>query len=425
MQKLNRKSILDGYVNLARKLGKIPSRRDVERLLCSERQINKHFGPFSEFKAEAVKEYPELLKLEVPVSIGKEDVLQHRISIEAKKKNGEKKTLVETLSSLEYIEKFAEEVFGGKIKPFKAPKKSKIERTHTLILSDLHIGADIKGDRTGTGVSFSKLEESRRLAAVVKQASEYKIQYRSKSKLVIAILGDIIENNMHDARTGDELAMQQCRAIHLLSQAIAYLASTYPEVEVVCATGNHDRNTSRHHGRAIHGKVDSYSTVIYYALKYALKNVKHVKFTIPQAPISSYDVYGMKIGYTHGDTVIKTGSVYSTIKIKDLSHDVNKINAALPELEEYKAMLYGHTHVAHVVHLPNGCALIGNGALPPPDDFAASIGAFETNNVQWMFESVPGISVGDMRGIRCGKEYDRDEKLDKIIKPFGDLNSAD
>lgn len=419
--KMTKKQVVNKYQELCIKLGKMASMRDCQRQGFSDRQIFNHFKTVAELRKEAIEELPILSEICVPARTTTQDLENFRSKLEKSNTNKENKATFEVVSRLHYLEDFADKVFKGKVNaPAKLPEKKKIKRIATLMLSDLHFGADIKADET-TVDDYGTTEEAHRFAAVIKQASEYKPQYRKETKLVVALLGDIIENSMHDPRTGAELSEQICRAIHLLIQGVAYLAQTFPEVEVVCAAGNHDRDTSRHKGRAIHSKYDGHSTVIYYAVKKALSNFKNVTVTIPKAPLSHYDVFGKKIAYTHGDTVIKTGGIYSTINVKAIEGQINKINSALKDTEEYAAVLYGHTHVAHMVHLSNGCVIIGNGALPPPDPFAISIGAFESNNGQWIFESIEGFPVGDMRLIRCGRNYDADKSLSKIIKPWTSL----
>jgi predicted phosphodiesterase len=421
MKKLSKEQVVKKYQELAVKLAKLPSVRDCKRLGLSERQITNHFGKLADLKAEALAALPELEKLCVPARLTTTELEDYRANFVKLKVRKDNKKLMDAVSVLDYIEEFSDRVFSGRIKPTKTPPKGKMKRVHTLMLSDLHFGADISAEETSVD-EYSTLEESRRFAAIIKQASEYKPQYRKQTKLVVALIGDIIENSMHDPRTGAELSEQICRAIHLLAQGVGYLAQSYGEVEVVCAAGNHDRNTGRHPGRAIHAKYDGHSTVIYYAVKKALSSFKNVKFTIPKSPLSHYTVFGKKIAYTHGDTVIQTGGIYSTVNVKNIEAQVNKINAALKDEDEYAAILYGHTHIGHVIHLSNGTVLIGNGALPPPDPFAVSLGNFESNNGQWIFESVEGFAVGDLRFIRCGRNYDSDEALDKIIKPWENLN---
>lgn len=415
-----KEKLLSDYFQLARKLNKLPTSRETNRFGHSERQVAKLFGSFTKMKAEALKQFPEL-ELYMPTELKVEDLEQYRLGLEASARTKKNKKLVGDVHTLDYIEKFAEQVFAGKIQGGKPPAKAKkIDRVHTLMLSDLHFGADLAGDETGTS-DFKVQEESRRFAMVIQEAATYKEQYRKETRLVVALLGDVIENAMHDPRTGATIAEQVCRAIHYLSQGIAYLATHYPEVEVHCSSGNHDRNTARHKTRAIHQKFDSLGTVIYYALKTALKDVKNVKFVIPKTPLASYEVFGRKIAYTHGDTVIKPGNPYKSVNVGSLENQINKINAALPDNQEYAAFLYGHTHIAHIVHLMNGTVLIGNGGLPPSDHFGVSLGSYETNNGQWIFESVPGYPVGDMRLIKVDRTTDKDESLDKIIKPWTDF----
>lgn len=418
---MNRKDcVLKQYVDLTKKLGKFPSWKDCRVYGISPKSIEFHWENLGKMKVEAERLYPGLSAQVAPVPVTKVDLdsLREKQLVDAVKKNN--KESMSVLNILDYIETFSERVFSGKVQAQKPPKKKKIKRVHTLNLSDLHFGADILKEETGV-LDYGPVQEARRFAAVIKQASEYKAQYRNETRLVIVLNGDIIENQMHHARTGDLISLQCVRAIHLLSQGIAYLANFYSEVEVQCTTGNHDRILSVHQERAVHQKYDSYATIIYYAVKCALASLKHVKFHIPKSPLSSYEVFGRKIGFTHSDTVLGNGGIYSKIDVKRLEDKINKINAALKDADEFAAILIGHTHVGHVIHLSNGCVLIGNGGLPPPDPFAVSLGNFESNAGQYMFESVPDFPVGDMRYIRVDRRADDDAELDKIIKPFKDL----
>lgn len=417
-KKTRSQQIVTEYIKICRKLNKLASIRDCIKLGLSGDTIKYHFnGKISNLKDAALRDAPYLEDMFVPQELVIGDIEKIRLEALKKKTNKANKEVVETGSVLDYIQQFSEGIFKGRVKGGKKKNKKTLKRVHTLMLSDLHIGSDIEKEETGA-LNFGKVEESRRIAAVIREAIDYKPQYRKDTKLVVALLGDIIENSMHDARTGAVLSEQICRAIHILTQAMLQLANEYVEVEIECASGNHDRIMSRHKQRAVHQKFDSYATIIYYALKAALKDVKNVKVNIPKTPMSSYTVFGMRIGYTHADTVINPGGIYSTVNVKALENQVNKMNAALPNDDEYAAILYGHTHIGHTVHLSNGTVLIGNGGLPPPDPFAVSIGTNESNSGQWIFESVPGHAVGDMRYIKVNSDIDKDESLDKIIKPW-------
>lgn len=331
------------------------------------------------------------------------------------KKHQKKKQDIElsNCSTFDFIEQFAKSTFQGKITPsIKRVPAQRTKSIHTLVLSDLHIGADLCGSETGTK-SFGAIEEARKLASIVKGACLYKSKKDVKLKLLL--LGDIIENQLHDSRTGATIAEQVARAIHLLSQVIGTLACYYDAIDVECSTGNHGRNTQRHQTRAIHQKWDSLETIIYYSLKAACSNLKHVKFNIPLTPMGYYTIFGKHIAYTHGDTVLKVGNPGTKLDVKSLENQMNRINASLLDKEQYSIVIYGHTHVAHVVHLNNGTIALGNGSLPPPDHFAVSIGIMESHNGQWIFESTEESILSDLSLL---KAHDDDESLDKIIKPW-------
>ena len=196
------------------------------------------------------------------------------------------------------------------------------------------------------------------------------------------LLGDIIQNQLHDPRDGAPSAEQCGRAIHLLTQAIGQFSASFPSVEVFCNTGNHGRNTGRHHGRAVNQKWDSLETIVYYAIREACKNLKNVKFTIPKTPYVVYEVFGKKIFATHGDSVLNVGYPGKAINTGRLETQVNRFNASLSDKDEYSVLVVGHVHTASITHLSNGAVTITNGALVPVDEYAVSIGLMETTSGQ-------------------------------------------
>lgn len=307
-----------------------------------------------------------------------------------------------------------------KFQLYKVRGNKKIERAVNLVLSDLHFGSDISSKNTG-GLDFGKTEEARRIARITKEVCDYKPQYRNHTELNVLLLGDIIQNQLHDARDGAPLAEQICRAIHLLSQSLMHFCQHFPKVNVKCTGGNHSRNTSRHHNRAVNGKWDNFETVIYFALKDSFKGVNNINFDIPLTPYVTYEVFGKKIFCTHGDTVLNPGYAGKSINTKSLETQINKINATLKDNEEYSTFIVGHIHTGSTTHLGNGAVMITNGALVPSDEYAVSIGLLENSCGQYLFESVPGYPVGDQRFIRVNYLDDKDSSLDKIIKPFEQL----
>ncbi len=322
------------------------------------------------------------------------------------------------------FETIATKIFKSKIVPSGYSTKGKstkhgIKRELNLLLSDLHFGAALDGRITPLPYGFK--EESRRLAQVVLQAAEYKEQYRNETRLRLHLGGDIIQGQLHDPRDGEPLSAQTCDAIYLLTQAVAFLASRFPEVYVDCFSGNHDRITARHKDRATLDKWDSISTIIYYAIKTATAGLKNVEISIPRTPYITYESFGAKCFGTHGDTVLNVGYPGSAINVRSLETQINKINASLANREEYKLFFVGHVHTGTLVHLGNGVKLITNSALIPPDQYSLSIGSFENSCGQSLWESVLGHVVGDYRFVEVDGSTDRDASLNKIIKPFTDF----
>lgn len=320
----------------------------------------------------------------------------------------------------EKIEKILSNIKPVKVTPFKSTKKKIVSRIVNVIFSDLHIGSDLNGTETG-GSNFGKVEESRRLARLTEEIVSYKKQYRDHTQLNLVLLGDIIQNALHDPRDGAPVAEQCCRAIYLLSQSIAHLAASFPKVKVYCNTGNHGRNTARHHGRATNQKWDSLESIVYYALKNAMAGCKNVSFEIPLTPYVQYQNFGSKLFFTHGDSVLDPGYPGKAIKTGSLEQQINRINSSLPDSEEYSVFAVGHVHSGSITHLGNGSVMITNGAMVPSDQYSVSIGHFENQCGQYLFESVEGYPVGDCRFIKVGRVDDTNANLDKIIKPFEGL----
>jgi hypothetical protein len=188
-----------------------------------------------------------------------------------------------------------------------------------VLLSDLHFGAHLKPEECP--FEYDTVQESRRLGRVVEQVADYKRQYRNETKLIIHLLGDIIQGQLHDQRDGEPLALQFAASVHYLVQAVMFLASQYSSVEVYCQTGNHGRNMSRHPDRAVIQKFDSIETMVYVAMKAAILNsgVTNCKINIPKTPYYTVQLFDAKGLFTHGDTVLKPGYPGRSIQVDNLA----------------------------------------------------------------------------------------------------------
>jgi hypothetical protein len=315
--------------------------------------------------------------------------------------------------------KAADTYLSGKIQPTgyakrsrPAPAPGELDRTLSIVLSDLHLGARLSELEHPT--PFRRQEESRRLAHVVDQTLSYKPQYRARTRLKVLLNGDVIQGMLlHDLRDGAPLTEQMVIFWDLLSQAIARFSADFPLVEVHCQPGNHGRDKLRHEGRATSSKWDGHEWRMYYALSKMASGLPNVTFDIPFRAVSLIDYYGQTVAMTHGDTEVPLGSP-STQHDRNLAQ-LQKIAATRSLHCEPTAWIIGHFHSGCI--MPGSPTVIYNGMLVPPDGHARTSGYVDKPCGQWLVESVRGHVVGDMRYVRVGIEQDSDASLDEVLRP--------
>lgn len=311
---------------------------------------------------------------------------------------------------------------GLRVGSYKPPRRSpkRKQRQINLILSDLHFHSLLNAKECVS--AYGPREEARRLASVLVQTADYKPQYRAETDLNVHLLGDVIQNQLYDQRDGAPLAQQCAAAIHLLTQAFLYLGTEFGRVRVRCNPGNHGRFKSRHLDRAVNQKWDAIETVIYFAVKAALKaaGAVNVSVEIPQTPFytwKAFDRYGFA---THGDTVFNPGNPAKMLNVSEIRKQINSINAGLglKSREIYSLFICGHVHFGAALWPPGQASFISNGALIPTDQYGLSIGETNTRTGQVLWESVAGHILGDLRFLEVNEATDRDRALDRVIKPF-------
>ncbi len=209
-------------------------------------------------------------------------------------------------------------------------------------------------------------------------------------------------------------------AMHLLTQAVVFLASQFKKVTVFCTEGNHGRNTARHKERATMQKWDSNERVIYFGMKTACLGIKNITFVMPKTPYYTWQAFDKRGFASHGDTVLNVGYPGNSINVASIKKQANEINAAEAHngRPEFNMFMCGHVHVGSLTHLPGGAVFMSNGCLIPPDAYAQSIGIFESTCGQSLWESVPGHIMGDYRFITVDSKTDKDKSLDSLVQPF-------
>jgi hypothetical protein len=348
---------------------------------------------------------------------------RHRTALSAAEHRKTGAQVISYHSLLEQVEQGAAEVFKNLAFDFSGCcpstkiKKRSTKRIFTLAISDTHIGSDIKGEETGNE-SFGTVEESRRLASVVQQTLDYKNDSRDDIELELIFLGDLIQGKLHDPDGSGLLSRQINRATWIFSQAVTVLSAHFPVVRVRGVSGNHDRITSKNHGRAISEKHDSYATIIYRHVQMICSRLPNVTFFFPKTPHLVYEAFDQRFFATHGDGVLLPGNPSKNIQIERLERQTNRFNAMLRDKDEYNCFFTGHVHTASLVNLMNKAKMITNSALCPNDDYALSIGVPESACGQTLIQTVPGKAVDAYTILEVGREQDEDSSLDSLIKPF-------
>ncbi len=317
-------------------------------------------------------------------------------------------------------ERLGESLFKGRIEPVSFPPTNKTtQRAIITLLSDMHYGSNILAEETGQ-TSYGRVEEARRTARVVQQVCRYKSEHRDETVLHAVWLGDLIHGKLHDTQDGAAKAEQKMRTIHLLSQTAAHYSASYKQVVIHCVGGNHDRDLTRHMGRATSSKWDGIATEIYSSVKMMSSRLTNVTFDIPRTPFLTFEVFGWRYWATHGDTVLEAGNPGKSVNTGRLEAQTNRWNASARDKGEppFSVFMCGHVHTPLLHHMGSGAWLVVNGALSPVDGYGVSIGLPETVSDQIMFEATPEHPVGDHRFITLDRAVDADASLDAIIAPW-------
>jgi hypothetical protein len=298
------------------------------------------------------------------------------------------------------------------IPTYKGKKTRITERWLNLMLSDFHFGSELDGRLVR--YPYGPTEESRRLAAIVAQAADYKRQYRKETSLAMHLLGDIIQGNIHDPQSSANLTVQYDRALHHLIHAIEFVSAEFRQVVVYTSVGNHGRDIARHPDRAVQDKYDSHEYRIYRALHHSFRHVPNVKIKTPIRPYYICTQFGQKSFFTHGDGIFNFGNPGSLIRVNNLEAQIGRFRTAAPDNADVTLFGGGHVHTSCIVDVGSS-TVITNGCLLPGDQFSQSIGHFASRCSQQLWESVPGHQLGDNRKLYVNSDTDTSKEFDKII----------
>lgn len=185
--------------------------------------------------------------------------------------------------------------------------------------------------------------------------------------LVLALLGDFITNDIHDAENAEMNAMLPTIALVNVQNVIAsgiqfILDNTDLRIVVPCHSGNHARTTQKTRFASENGHSLEYLMYCYLASHF--RHEPRVEFIIPEGMHSYLRVYDQTIRFQHGHAVKYNGGVGG------LYIPVNKAIAQWNKAIHADLDVFGHFH-----QLRDGGNFICNGSLIGYNTFALSIKA--------------------------------------------------
>lgn len=307
-----------------------------------------------------------------------------------------------------------------------APPSYVGDREVVVLLSDTHYG-QIIDPREVPGSRYGWREAARRTAFLVREAASYKPAHRDRTTCRLLLCGDLIEGELRGpSRDSYDLTTQICGALAILSGAITYLREHFSRVDVVCATGNHERWPHQAH-RAITRKHDGIGHVMYYALSRIFERDQGVTWAIPKSPYTTWQTPGgVTCAITHGDTVINAGSPAKTVHVHKIAEELRKMNAARAQRGEdpIRALALGHYHVPLRVALDDGADVVVNGCLGGTAAYAqGGYGVHGSRPAQCIWESTARHPVGDLRVVEVARG-DEDAGLDAVIPRVTEIGEA-
>jgi len=280
----------------------------------------------------------------------------------------------------EYLYDAAIEVIEEKLvplKPGKTPTFSNrpeaVQETAVLILSDGHHDQVVHPDEVG-GLERYNFDISCRRAETLTDAT-IKFCTRTLSgyqfdRLVILSLGDSTSGLIHDAERKSHFRNQfkNCLAIGALHAGIVRdLAAHFPQVDVVCVSGNHGRCTDTKEFSG--GSHNNWDYMVSKTAAAYCASLPNVQWLIPDAFSTVVPIHGYRFHISHGDDIAgNSGNPWTGLRKRHERH-AGIHRGANQSVGEVDAYIIGHHHTRGIVN-GNGVAFICNGAWLRTDPYA-------------------------------------------------------
>lgn len=249
-------------------------------------------------------------------------------------------------------------------------KSSKLEKMSLeLLVSDVHFGKLVK-DVSGN-VLVDACELRKRMCKlgeqVIKEINRNRKDFNVE-KIIIAILGDLIESNeIHGAESVKACEFSTARQIFEAINSLFYdillpIAMTGIVMEICCVCGNHDR-PSQNQTYVRRGEENN-TYIIYKTLELLCKErgLTNITFNITPKIYTYTTIYNNVILYEHGD------------ELKNLNRDTLRGLMNKRQNQINKVVDFYRTGHWHETFSYGRGEMIGNGCVPGQDDYSESKG---------------------------------------------------
>lgn len=292
----------------------------------------------------------------------------------SRERSDERRKYLKLIEKMDALEKELAASYAIKdgIKPYSFEYKvgtKDSEATAVVLMSDFHIEEEVRPE-TINHLNKYTLDIAQKRVQQLFQNTLKLVETQQHSvkidTLVVALLGDIISSNIHEAL----LEINQLTPIeaiimgeNLIIGGIDYLLKNSKlNLVIPCHVGNHTRITKKVHIATESG--NSLETFMYHHLANHYRNEKRVKFLIAEGYLSYLQIYDYTICFQHGHAIKFAGG------IGGLTIPVNKAIAQWEKLKHADLYCFGHWH-----QFFDGGNFICNGSLIGWNSFATFIKA--------------------------------------------------
>jgi hypothetical protein len=267
-------------------------------------------------------------------------------------------------------------------KPVKIPTLSKrkeaVEETLVVLLSDGHHDQVVRAEEVNGLENYNfpiTLRRGERFVDTILKFAKQTLVGYDFNRLVLLSLGDSTSGEIHDAERRSAFGNQfkNSLAIGAFHAAIIRdLAGHFPQVDVVCTSGNHGRRTTRKEYAG--GAHNNWDYMCNRVAQQHLINQPNVSFDIPNSWDTIVDIEGFSFHCSHGDDVAASGGnpwngLQTLHKTNSGIHRGSDQGQPFCDAKAIDYYCIGHYHTLGSVD-GNGVGYLCNGAWLGTDQYA-------------------------------------------------------